>query len=339
MRTERRAGVAIFGHVPLLSRELRPEDHHMATLFDMLAGAQGGRGMDLLAKQFNISQQQAELAVEALLPAFSQGLKRNASNPADLGGFLSALSSGQHAKYFQDAANAFQPAGVQDGNGILGHLFGSKDVSRAVAAQAAQATGLQQDMLKQMLPALASMIMGGLFSQATGQGQPQRAQAAASNNPLGQILEQMMGGGMGGPMGGSPRPSAPQPGADNPFGKMLEGMFGGGGGAAPQPTPQSAPVDSPFGKMFEDMMRGGGQATSRTPEPEPEEEKQSAKGKAKAAPKAAPSQKANPSSRARTPYDELFGEMFETGRKTQDSYQQGVESVFDQFLKGMNRNR
>ncbi len=73
----------------------------MLPLFDMLSQAQNGRGMELLARQFNLSQQQAQLAVEALLPAFSQGLKRNAANPADLGGFLNAMASGNHAKYFE----------------------------------------------------------------------------------------------------------------------------------------------------------------------------------------------------------------------------------------------
>ncbi len=310
----------------------------MATLFDMLAGAEGGRGMDLLAKQFNISQQQAELAVEALLPAFSQGLKRNAASPGDLGSFLSALSSGQHAKYFQDAASAFQPAGVAEGNGILGHLFGSKEVSRAVAAQAAQATGLGQDMLKQMLPALASMIMGGLFNQATGQAtgqaraQPQRAQAAATDNPLGQILEQMMGGGAQAQRRQTRQPEAGP--MDNPLGKILEGMFGGGTAQpqqrAPQPQPQQSPYgDNPLGKIFEEMMRGGG-ADATTPE---QPRTTTPRSTTKAAPRT------NPSGRARTPYDDLFGEMFETGRKTRDDYEKNVGSIFDQFLKGMNRHR
>ena len=61
---------------------------------------------------------------------------------------------------------------MAEGNGILGHLFGSKELSRAVAAQAAQATGIGQEMLKQMLPVIASMIMGGLFKQSTAQAQP-----------------------------------------------------------------------------------------------------------------------------------------------------------------------
>src|SRR5690554_4910122 len=171
----------------------------MLPLYDMLANAQNGHAFEQMAKQYGLSQAQVQEAVAALLPAFSQGLKRNASSPADLGSFLSALSSGQHAKYFEDAGNAFSQQGMQDGNGILGHLFGSKDLSRAVASQAAQATGIGQDLLKQMLPVLASMIMGGLFKQSTGQV----GAAPASSNPLQEIIEQMMRQG-----GGAAQPQA-----------------------------------------------------------------------------------------------------------------------------------
>lgn len=300
----------------------------MLPLYEMLANAQNGQAVEMMARQFNLSQQQAQLAMEALLPAFSQGLKRNVSDPYGVGAFLQALSTGQHAKYFEDASAAFSPQGVAEGNGILGHLFGSKELSRAVAAQAAQATGLSQDLLKRMLPVIATMIMGGLFKQSSGQ----MAGARASANPLQEIIEQMMRQGMGGAAGGqsdggmrAPRHEAPQPGAnpfDNPFGQILEGMFGGGPAArerAPQ-APQSPYGDNPLGRIFEEMM-GGGRAS---PEPEPQRQ---------------PRQQSNPSGRSHNPYDDLFGEMFETGRKTRDDYQKGMESVFDQFMKGMERHR
>lgn len=283
----------------------------MSSLFDMLAGAQNGNALNQIARQFNLSQQQAQDAMEALLPAFSQGLKRNAATPNDLGSFLSALASGQHAKYYEDASNAFSSQGLQDGNGILGHLFGSKDLSRAVAQQASQATGIGQDILKQMLPVLASMIMGGLFKQSTGQTQ----QAAQSANPLQQIIEQMMRGGMG--QAQQSQPQAGQTPFENPLGKMLEGMFGGA-----QPRPQSRDTqqpplnNNPLGRIFEEMLGAGTQ---------------------KAAPKPDAAPKANPSGRARTPYDDLFGDMFESGAKTRDNYQQGMESIFDQFLQGMKK--
>lgn len=282
----------------------------MRPLYDMLSNAGNGRAVDLLARQFKLSQDQADLAVEALMPAFSEGLKRNASDPYGVGAFLSALSTGQHAKYYEDMQRAFQPSGVEEGNGILGHLFGSKEVSRAVAKQAEAATGIGQEVLKQMLPVLASMIMGGIYKQST---EPQRPQAASSN-PLGDIIEQMMRqGGMK-----MPHPEAPQPGMnpfDNPFGKALEGMFGGSRPEAAQ-APQSPYGENPLGRIFEEMMRGGQQQAA----PEPDA-------------------KTTPSGRPRNPYDDLFGEMFEAGAKTRAEHQKSMESIFDRYLEGMEKRR
>lgn len=284
----------------------------MTTLSDLIV--QNGKALDQMARQFGLSQQQAQQAAEALLPAFSQGLKRNTSNPYDLGAFLSALSSGQHAKYFEDAANAFSPQGVEEGNGILGHLFGSRDLSRAVAAQASQATGISQDILKQMLPALASMIMGGLFNQSMQQAGA--AGFSGKGNPLQEIIKQMMR--QGSAPEAQPRQQAPQQQTDldNPLGTILENMFGGGQPQPQQQTPQSPYGDNPLGKIFGEMLRG---SQSRAD--------------------AAPKQRTNPSGRARTPYDDLYGDMFEAGEETRSDYQKSVESIFDQFLKGMDRPR
>jgi hypothetical protein len=312
----------------------------MLSLFDMISQAQGGRGMELLARQFNLSQQQAQLAVEALLPAFSQGLKRNASDPYGLGSFMTALASGNHAKYFEDAAKAFSPQGVDEGNGILGHLFGSKELSRAVAAQAAQATGVGQQVLQQMLPVIASMVMGGLFKQSTGQ--MQNAQAGgfgAANNPLGQIIEEMMkqGGAM---MGGQQQPQqrqAPQgqnpfdPLGNNPFGKVLQDMFGGGAQQAPREgtqtaQPQNPLGDNPWGKILEDMLGGGQSGGGASPRQAPQDD-----------PRA--DSQAKPGGRQRSPYDDIFGKMFETGRQQRDEYEKNMGSVFDHFLRGMDRSR
>jgi hypothetical protein len=341
-------------------------------LYDMLMNAQNGRGMDQLARQFGLSHQQTQAAVEALLPAFSQGLKRNASDPYGVGSFLNAMASGNHAKYFEDAQNAFSPQGMQEGNGILGHLFGSKDLSRAVASQAAQATGLAQQTLQQMLPVIASMIMGGLFKQSTGQinpGQSQPSSQAAgfggSGNPLQEIIEQMMrqGGGMGGGMPGgqqaprqrqAPPPEQGQSGDpfDNPFGKILKDMFGGAvpGGQPQQPAPQQRRAepqydpsqnpfgDNPLGKIFEEMLKGaqggqggglgGGSGDRQAQAPQPRTRQ----------PSGQPSGQLQ-GERPRNPYDDLFGEMFETGSRQRDEYQKGIESIFDQFSKGMDRYR
>ncbi len=289
----------------------------MLPLFDMMAKAQNGQAMDAMARHFQLSQAQVQNAMQALLPAFSEGLKRNAYDPYGMGNFMTALASGNHARYFDNPMTAFTPGGMSEGEGILGHLFGSKEVSRAVTQQAAAMTGIGQEVLKQMLPAMAAMIMGGLFKQSTNQ--LNAGGFGAGGNIIGEIIEQMMRQGTQMGTGMVPKPSQPQmPNPfDNPFGKVLEGMFGG---ARKEPEPEKInPFDpfgnNPLGKIFQDMLGAG------EPEPEPE----------------AP--KTNPSGRPRNPYDDLFGQMFDSGSEVRDEYQRSVESIFDQYMQGMQRHR
>ena len=89
--------------------------------------------------------------------------------------------------------------------------------------------------------------------------------------------------------------------------------------AEPQGQGRNPFGDNPWGKILQDMLGGAQQA----PDPAPQ--------------RRAPEPEPNPSGRARNPYDDIFGKMFETGRQQRDDYQQGVESIFDQFLKGMDR--
>ena len=283
----------------------------MLPLFDMLANAQNGRGMELIARQFELNRQQMELAMEALLPAFSVGLKRNVSDPYGVGAFLNAMATGQHVRYFENAANAFSPQGVAEGKGILGHLFGSKELSRAIAFQAAQMTGICQEVLKQMMPVMAAMIMGGLSKQATGQ------LSGSSGNPIAEMTANMMRLGAAMAVGPMKAPDAPQPANpwDNPFGRALQQMFGAGVPREESPAPQSLFGYNPWAKIYEDML-----GLSSKPAPQPRA-------------------KTNPSGRPRNPYDDLFGEMFETGRKQRDEYEKTVAEIFEEFTRAPSRRR
>ncbi|MGX5802566.1 DUF937 domain-containing protein [Bradyrhizobium sp. Arg314] len=342
----------------------------MPSLFDIFTQAQNGAGMQALAQQYGLSMQQTQAAVQALLPAFSQGLQRNTADPYGMGAFMTAMASGQHAKYFEDATRAFSPQGIDEGNGILGHLFGSKDLSRAVASQAAQATGLSQQVLQQMLPAMASMMMGGLFKQTNNQLTGGQMQAAGGfgggGNPLGEIIEQMMrqGGLTPTPQtrqapqpapnpygenplgkmlqdmfgGGAPQPQsqpqqAPNPYGENPLGKVLQDMFGGGAPQQTQPQPTQSPYgDNPLGKIFEEMLRqGGGGFGLPGGQPAPQPQQRQPQQSAPQQPQP------NPSGRPRNPFDDIFGKMFETGAQQRDEYEKNVGTIFDQFKRDMDR--
>jgi hypothetical protein len=160
-------------------------------LADMLLNAHGGDATTLLAQRFGITPEQAASAVGALAPALASGIQQNAASEGGLGSLLGALLGGQHQQYVDNPQTLDHSDTIADGNAILGHVLGSKDVSRQVAAQASQQTGLGADLLKQMLPVVAAMTMGVLSKQTATQ-----QDAPPAGGMLG-TLGSLLGGGQG----------------------------------------------------------------------------------------------------------------------------------------------
>ena len=161
-------------------------------LLQTLLDANGGQIVGQLARNFGLNESQAGSALRQLVPALAGGLKNNLAQPGGLDSLLGALQQGQHGRYVEDPGLLTQDETVNDGNAILGHLFGSKDVSRQVAARAAQGTGLDTGVLKKRLPVVAALAMGALNRQAGS------AQAQITDN----ALDAGAGGGLGGLLGG-----------------------------------------------------------------------------------------------------------------------------------------
>jgi hypothetical protein len=144
-----------------------------------------------------LSDVQAASGAEALLPAILGGFKKQAQPGGleGLGGLLGQLGGGS----LFDNVLSPQPTDVSRGNDVLGQIFGSRDVSRTVAQNAASQTGLASGLLKQMLPMLAMLVAGYMAKQQGGGG------ADAPSNP---------GGGLGDLLGGPARPACRRCGAD-----------------------------------------------------------------------------------------------------------------------------
>jgi hypothetical protein len=152
-------------------------------LVEMMLNGQHGGQIQQLARNFGIGEDQAQAAISQLMPALSQGMKNNVSSDSGLESLMRALQSGGHQKYVDQPETLADTQAVADGNGILGHLLGSKDVSRAVADRASSNTGLDSGLLKQMLPVVASMMMGSLSKQTSG------GQAGGVGDLLGGLLD------------------------------------------------------------------------------------------------------------------------------------------------------
>ncbi len=139
-------------------------------ILETIMNAGGGRAVSQIAKSLGVGESQAQSAVGQVLPALARGLSRNASTQEGLGGLLHALSQGNHERYLDNPSLMGTAESIQEGNGILGHIFGSKDVSRQVASRAAEKTGIGSELIKKMLPMVATMAMGALSKQASSSG-------------------------------------------------------------------------------------------------------------------------------------------------------------------------
>lgn len=150
-------------------------------LLEAVLGAGNSGAFRQMAQQCGISEAAAQSAAAQLVPALARGLGRNAGQAGGLESLLGALQSGNHTRYVQDPALLASEQGVADGNGILGHILGSKDASRNVAAHAAQQSGLDPAILRKMLPMVAGLVMGALSQKMARGG---RAQETAGSGPL-----------------------------------------------------------------------------------------------------------------------------------------------------------
>ena len=123
-----------------------------------------------VAQRAGLGESDTRNAIGKLLPSVARGLQRNSADEGLLGNLLGALTKGNHQEYLDKPETLGRRQTIDDGNKILGHIFGSKDVSRNVAGHAAAQTGLDSGIMKKMLPMIASIAMGALSKKASGAG-------------------------------------------------------------------------------------------------------------------------------------------------------------------------
>lgn len=144
-------------------------------------------GIQSMARDLGIDERQASAGAAALIPAILGGFKKQAqAQPTGLeglGGLLGQLGGGG----LLDNVLSAQPTDVGRGNDVLGQIFGSKDVSRTVAADASKRSGLDPALLRKMLPIVA-MLVAGYMARQSGSGQQ------TPSGGLGGLLGGLLGG-------------------------------------------------------------------------------------------------------------------------------------------------
>ncbi len=188
--------------------------------------------MDLSAigRQFGLSEEQTRAAFDALTPVVASGMRRSAQSETGLQDILNS------------ALNGNREVDTASGNDVLGQIFGSKDVSRGVAQQLSASSGIGAAVLKQLLPIVASVVMGQVAKKMGG-----GAAAPSGGGGLGDILGDILGG-------GQQRQQQPQSGGGG-LGDILSDILGGGGQQRQAPQSQGGSLED----MLKDILGGGAQ--------------------------------------------------------------------------------
>ncbi|MDB5557525.1 MAG: hypothetical protein JWQ36_459 [Enterovirga sp.] len=272
----------------------------MVSLFDIVRQAQSGSAMSNMSRQFGLSPDQTQRAMEALLPAFTLAFQHSVQNPNTLAQLLDMMASGRYAPFF-DMPGQFGQA-QPSGHEILDKLFGSPEASRQIAAQASMLTGIGSQVLQQMLPALAPVVMGGLSRYSTLEGM---SEFLRNWSDWLRMLAAMQ----------PAQPSRAAPASGTPFGAWsdLMGAMMGQGTSRPAPRPDPQQAADPWSAFMQGFMKSVPPGASAPPPPAP------------------PPSQPNPL--------EALSEMFQTGRDVQAQYLASLQAALGEFWRAQDAPR
>jgi len=146
-----------------------------------------------IASKIGVDEAEVNKAVHLLVPVLVGGLHENAQDPDHASKIESAADS--HAGLLDGGVSVDQ-VDQQEGQQTIARIFGGND-STQVANALASGGGGNSDLLKQLLPILAPIVLAYIGKQLTGKSEAPATQAAGSGGALNDVLGSILGG-MGG---------------------------------------------------------------------------------------------------------------------------------------------
>lgn len=257
-------------------------------LFEIMRGAGGGNAFEAFARQYGLSMDQVSSALGAFLPAASAGLKRRVADPASFYEMMTRFGMDQWAAYYRDPG-CTAASSRRDGQDILSLLFGSSKAVEAITEQASAFTGIAQSTMREIFPAFAATLFGGLQQQSV------------AANPAFAALFRQFSGAPDNPAGAAKGPldryeeeqeeAARREAAGNPMAHIgAEGMRS----AIAAMTSGATTWAEMMEKMAAGMVPAAGSAGQTAPPPRPD----------------------------------FFGDMLEPGLRLGEAYQRNLEAIF-----------
>jgi hypothetical protein len=142
-----------------------------------------------IASKIGVDEAEVNKAVHLLVPVLVAGLHENAQDPEHASKIESAADS--HAGLLDGGVSVDQ-VDEQEGQQAIARIFGGND-SAQVANALAGSGGGNSDLLKQLLPILAPIVLAYIGKQLTGKSDAP-AKEEASGGALNDVLGSILGG-------------------------------------------------------------------------------------------------------------------------------------------------
>jgi hypothetical protein len=186
-----------------------------------------------IAKKIGADEGEVNNAIRTLVPALVGGVAENVqADQIDSSDLESAVAQ-QGASGLLDGGVSVDQVDEKQGDQYVAKIFGGNDSGAVASALAGQGAG-GNDLIKQLLPILAPIVLAYIGKQLTKGSAPAEAeQGTGGGGGLGDILGNILGGAGGGGGGGG----------NNPLGSILGSVLGGGGG-------QSNPIGEILGGLL-----------------------------------------------------------------------------------------
>jgi len=161
-------------------------------ILNLLNGPLGQTLIQGASKQLGLGEDSTQKAMSTAMPLILGAMKNNASTQEGASGLLGAIMGGKHDGGILDnlgsilGGDKIDDDVLQDGNGILGHVFNGKQEN--VAAAVSKTSGIDMGTAMNILKVAGPLLMGVLGKEA-------RTNGVSNQNDIEGLLGGMLGKG------------------------------------------------------------------------------------------------------------------------------------------------
>jgi len=130
-------------------------------LYDVIRAAGGGEIVGMLAKQADLSRDQADRALRMLLPDLGRAIRRTAESRTGAPAVHAAMRDERYGRYLDDPEALHEPAAAADGERVLIEVLDDGQRAEMVRGAAA-AIDADEDRARRLLPLVATLAMAAL---------------------------------------------------------------------------------------------------------------------------------------------------------------------------------